>query len=80
MKIHNTTSKPRLLSYGVPQVSMLGSLLFTYYSAAKANIVRGHEMIAHLYVDDTQLYIVFDQDDAAQTIRGSSGTKSVLWR
>ena len=76
MKIHNTTSKPRLLSYGVPQVSMLGSLLFTYYSAAKANIVRGHEMS----VDDTQLYIVFDQDDAAHTIRGSSGTKSVLWR
>ena len=34
VRIHNTTSKPRLLSYGVLQGSVLEPLLFTLYSAA----------------------------------------------
>ena len=69
VKIHNTTSKPRLLSYSVPQGSVLGPLLFTLYSAPIASIVRRHGLIAQLYADGTQLYIVFDQDAAAQTIK-----------
>ena len=48
MKIHNTTSKPRLLSCGVPQGSVLGLLLFTLYSAPIARIVQRHGLIAHL--------------------------------
>ena len=69
VKIHNTTSKPRLLSYGVPHGSVLRLLLFTLYSAPIASVVRRHVLIAHPYADDTQLYIVFDQDDAAETIK-----------
>ena len=66
--IHNTTPKPRLLSYGVPQGSILGPLQFALYSAPIASIGRRHGLIAHFYADDTQLCIVFDQDAAAQTI------------
>ena len=70
MKILNTTSKPRLLSYSVPQGSVLRPLLFILYSAPIANIVRRHGLIAHLYQYKKQgIYIVFDQDDAAETIK-----------
>ena len=31
--------------------------------------MRRHGLIAHLYADDTQFYIVFDQDDAVETIK-----------
>ena len=31
------------------------------------SIVPRHGLIAHLYEDDTQLYIVFDQDDVTET-------------
>ena len=69
VRIHNTTSKPRLLSYSVPQGSALGPLLFTLYYAPIASIVRWHGLIAHLYVEGTQLYIMLDQDDATETIK-----------
>ena len=36
---------------------------------AKESIVWRHELIAHLYSDDTQIYVVFDQDDAAETLK-----------
>ena len=60
---------PRLLIYGVPQGSVLELLLFTLYFVPIASIVRWHGLIAHLNADDTQLYIVFDQNDAAETIK-----------
>ena len=44
-------------------------LLLTLYSAPIESIVRRHGLIAHLYADDTLLYILFDQDDAAETIK-----------
>ena len=46
------------VKYGVPQVSVLGPILFTVYTLLLANIVKKHEV--DFYADDTQqLYMSF---------------------
>ena len=68
VRIHNTTSQPQPLHYGVPQGSVLGPVLFTVYSARIAAIARQHGLSVQLYADDTQLYLTFDIADAPDSI------------
>ena len=60
IQINSKTSPPTVTSYGVPQVSVLGPIIFTIYTTPLADIIKHHKLSYHFYADDTQLYITFN--------------------
>ena len=53
--VNNTSSRLSQLTYGVPQGSVLGPILFVLYTTSLSDIIAGHSVNYQLLADDMQL-------------------------
>ena len=70
IKLSNCLSSRCDLSFGVPQGSVLGPLLFTLYTTPLSSLISGYAIPHHLYADDSQLYDSFSSGDSAAELSG----------
>jgi len=62
VSVHGILSDIQFLLSGVPQGSVLGTLVFTKHTHPLGIISPQYGIKYHLYADDTQLYISLDPD------------------
>ena len=67
------------LSYGVPQGSCLGPLLFNIYSSKIFDIVGRHQPKVHFYADDSQLYLSFNPSCAFSQDEAIRSMETCIW-
>ena len=70
IKLGNCLFSRSDLSFGDPQGSVLGPLLFTLYTTPLSSLVSEHAIPHHLYADDSQLYVSFSSGDSAAALNG----------
>ena len=68
MSIENILSHLSELSFGVPQGSVLGPLIFCIYTIPLGAILRHHNIPHVMYADDTQLCYAADADSSKHTM------------
>lgn len=66
VSINGQCSRDVLLDCGVPQGSIMGPLVFTTYILPLGNIIRSHNLLFHIYADDTQVYSSYDPKNQAE--------------
>ena len=68
LKIHDYISEAVYISFGVPQGSVLGPILYTLYTAPLSHVIAEHDVEHHLYADDTQIYIALSGSEASESL------------
>jgi len=59
----STRSRPTLLRFGIPQGSVLGPILFLLYTAGIIDLIQEHQLLPHLYADDTAVWFLSSRPD-----------------
>ena len=68
LKIKDTFSDKVTLSYGVPQGSVVGPVLFTLYTTPLSAIISSFDINHHLYADDIQIYMSISVSNAKESL------------
>ena len=63
MLVGETRSESLEVEIGVPQGSILGPILFVLYTKELQEIANIYNLNIHLFADDTQIYVSFDEDN-----------------
>lgn len=61
--VNGASSRVHELSTGMPQGSVIGPFGFPTYQSPLSRIFRMHNMMYHLYADDSQVYVCFKPTD-----------------
>ena len=63
--IDNTYSASHDMLYGLPQGSIVGPKSFTIYTIPIGRIIKGNNLLYHIYADDIQIYTSFTPSDSS---------------
>ena len=63
VQLNDDSNRPRRVSCGIPQGSVLRSIMFALYTADLGRTIKSFTLLHHCYADDTQVYGFCRSDD-----------------
>ena len=68
VSLGGSESRSALLSYGFPQGSILGPLLFSLYLLPLGSNLRKHDISSHCYADESKIYVLLSKKDGLKPL------------